>query len=186
VDLFYIFERMGRWGSTAWRPSLRPSFVPFGNHRAMALAFQLPAPIGEHKIIPTIIARHTPRSVYWTPVNGASLLALEGPGHTRQAARELLRLGAKALREAQQRFAPAMRAPKQVRLAYLKDHLRDAMQDTLKSSRSLARQLFTPAHIEGLFTDGKGHALDGFSLAGALFSLELWKQALDEASRRGG
>lgn len=181
ADLFFFFESLGRWGSTCWRPCLGPTFAPFANHRAFAATLQLPAPIGDHGILPKIIGRFAPPATYWKPINGASLLCLEGPGTLRRATRETLRIGAKLVRESRQRRHPEERGPKQIRLAYLRGSLQDAMQDTLRSVRSIARQLFTPEQLEALL-DPKIQQPNHFTIAGAVFSLELWKAALDEVS----
>jgi hypothetical protein len=134
--------------------------------------------------MPKIIARFAPPSVYWTPLNGAGLLWLEGSGTVRRASRELLRVGAKLVRETRQRWLPEERGPKQVRLAYLKGDLGEVIEDTLRSSRSIARQLFTPQQLDDLL-DGQNRHPNHFTLAGAVFSLELWKQALDGARAAG-
>lgn len=178
-DLFYIFERLGRWGGAAWRGSLGPSFVPFANHRAMAAAFELPAPIGDHQIVAHIIARFLPRSAYWMPVNGGSLLALEGGGALRRTAREALRISAKLAREARQRVLPGEKAPAKVRLDYLSKHMSELMSDTSRSSGSVARMLFTAEQIDHLLGVPGAGKPSAVTVAGALFSLELWKRALD-------
>jgi hypothetical protein len=181
ADLFFFFESMSRWASTCWRPCLCRPFMPFANGRAVAAAFQLPSPLGDHAILPRLIARYSPRSAYWTPFNGSGLLCLEGSGGLRQATRELLRVGAKVVREGRQRWLPRERGPKHARLAFLRGDLRDAIQDTLRGSDSLARRLFTPEQLEQLL-DSRGHRPDHFTLAGAVYSLELWKRALDQTS----
>jgi hypothetical protein len=181
ADLFFFFESLGRWGSTCWRPCLGPTFAPFANHRAFAAALQLPAPIGEHGILAKIIARFAPPAAYWMPINGAGLLCLEGSGTFRRATREALRISAKLVREARQRQHPEERGPKQIRLGYLRGSLQGAMQDTLRSARSIARQLFTPEQLETLLDPRIEHP-NHFTIAGAVFSLELWKAALDEVS----
>jgi asparagine synthetase B (glutamine-hydrolysing) len=180
-DLFFFFESMSRWASTCWRPCLCRPFMPFANGRAVAAAFQLPSPLGDHAILPRLIARYSPRSAYWTPFNGSGLLCLEGSGWLRQATRELLRVGAKVVRERRQSCLPRERGPKHARLGFLRGELRDAIVDTLRSTHSLARRLFTPEQLDRML-DSKGHQLSHFTLAGAVFSLELWKRTLDETS----
>lgn len=181
ADLFFFFESMGRWGSTLWRQCLGRMFMPLANHRAFAAALELPPPIGDHAILARLIARHAPRGAYWTPLNGAGLLCLEGGGPALRVTREALRIGAKLVREARQRVWPEERGPKHVRLAYLRGVSSEVIRDTLRSGRSLARQLFTPAQLEALL-DPRDTTPGHFTLAGAVFSLDLWREALDGAS----
>jgi hypothetical protein len=176
ADLFFFFESVGRWSATLFRPCLGPCFAPFVNHRAVASAFELPAPLGDHAIVAEIIARFAPRAAFWTPVNGAGLLCLEGRGPWRRTSRELLRLGVKLARTAEQRWWPAGRTPKRERLAYLRGPLREALEDGLRSSNSFTRQLFTPAQLEHLL-DPRSRDPNHFTIAGAVFSLDLWKAA---------
>lgn len=177
ADLFYIFERLGRWGSSIWRRSLSQSFAPFLNGRAMAAAFQLPSPIGSHAIVSTIIARYAPRRAFWTPVNGAELLALDGNGVLRYSARELLRGTAKVVRRSRQRLIKAERTPAQARRDYLTAALSEPINDVLRASNSIARTLFDRTQFSDLL-DSQDLTPKRKELTGALFSLELWKLAL--------
>lgn len=182
ADSFYVFERMGRWGAVSWRRALGPSFVPFANLRAIRAAFRLPAPIGDHAIIATIIRRHASARAYWTPINGAELLVLSGAGPLRYAARELSRGGAILIRKARQRLLPRERTPRQMRQAQLTEHFASPIEALLRSSGSVASELFTKSQVDAMLRSS-GRLRDD-KLLGATISLELWRKALREVVAR--
>jgi hypothetical protein len=177
LDLFYIFERMGQWGSTIWRRALGPTFMPFANHRAMSLAFQLPPPVGDHAIVASIIRRFAPPWAFWIPVNGAEFLFLQGPGQARYAARELLRGSAIVVRNARRRLFQAERTPRQSRIAHMEGALREPIVDSLRAANSVARDLFSPQRIDQLSSQ-RGGVLSELSQLGAVLSLDLWRAEL--------
>ncbi len=183
LDLFYIFERMGHWGSTIWRRALGPTFMPFANHRAMSLAFQLPSPVGDHAIVAAIIRRFAPSWAFWTPVNGADLLFLQGAGRARYAARELLRGSAIVVRNARRRLFRAERTPRQSRIAHMEGALREPIVESLSAAHSVARDLFSPERIAQLSSQRAG-VLSELSLLGAILSLDLWRSELQGMSTR--
>jgi hypothetical protein len=184
TDLFYIFERVGRWSATIWQRALGPNFMPLVNGRAMRALLELPSPVGDHAVLPHLIARHGSRRVYLAPVNGAELLYLEGPGRARHALRETLRFSARLLRKARQRFQLEERSPRQLRLSELQNTLHGFVREQLSSPRSLARALFTSAELARL-TDGR-HTPEKSVVVGALLSVELYREALEKARARVG
>jgi hypothetical protein len=117
------------------------------------------------------------------PVNGAELLFLQGPGHARYAARELLRGGAIVVRNARRRLFQAERTPRQARIAHMEGALREPIVDSLRAANSVARDLFSPERIDQLSSRRAG-VLSELSLLGALLSLDLWRAELQGMSAR--
>jgi hypothetical protein len=90
VDLFYIFERCAHWGARAFRGSWSHTINPFLVPTALRTAYRLPAPVGRTSAFHAIAIRRYFPEAYWVPINGGSLLALEGPGKMRYATRQTL------------------------------------------------------------------------------------------------
>jgi hypothetical protein len=79
LDLFYVFERYGRWGSMVPRFSWEPRrFSPFNSTALLKLGFELPPPIADDlRLQKTIIRRYLP-AAYYLPINGSALLPFLG------------------------------------------------------------------------------------------------------------
>lgn len=90
VDLFYIFERCAHWGARAFRGSWSHTINPFLVPSALRTAYRLPAPVGRTSAFHAIAIRRYFPEAYWVPINGGSVLALEGPGRLRYATRQSL------------------------------------------------------------------------------------------------
>lgn len=149
----------------------------------MRALFQLPSPVGDYAVLATAIRKYSPPSVYWTPVNGAELLALEGPGALRYVSRELLRGGAKVTRQLRQRHLPRERSLNQVRSQLFGRELYAFLHDTLCGSRTLARELLGPLQLEQRLARQRG-AFDQMGVLGMLLSLELWYEQIQAVARQ--
>lgn len=185
TDLFYLVERFGRWASWPWRQALGPTLVPFANTRAILAAYQLPAPIGDHALIARVIARYAPSWLYWLPINGVELLALEGPGVARYLAREGLRGTGKVvrrLRERLRRQTQTERTPQQASAAYFANQGFDLMRDLLLSPDSLARDIVSGHELEQRIATHRRNMGDLPTL-GALMTLEVWRRSLRELKK---
>src|SRR5690606_16329024 len=89
ADLFYLFERYCRWGSPGLRQAMGATVVgPFNNSRAIQMAFELPAPIGDVAIIAQVVKKLGSNRLLWWPVNGREFLWLQGGGWMRYVLRE--------------------------------------------------------------------------------------------------
>jgi hypothetical protein len=185
ADLFYLVERLGRWGSWSWRRSLGPAFVPFASSHATIEAFRLPSPIGDHALLARVIAKHAPRWLYWLPINGSGLLALEGPGLGRYLGREALRGGGKVLRRVAE-AAPRRRTsaapsatPEHAAAKYFSGPGFELLRESLLARGSVSSELFTRQQLEQqLARHQKGNA--EMPVLGLLLSLELWRNSLRE------
>src|SRR5690606_25598541 len=81
LDLFYLYERYALWGAFGERNSWGRRWTPFNNTKAIGLAFHLHAPIGVNCTIhELLVRRHLPIAAFLTPINGADMLLLSGPG----------------------------------------------------------------------------------------------------------
>lgn len=187
ADLFYLIERFSRWGSWPWRRSLGPTLVPFANTRAILAAFQLPAPIGDHALIARVVERYAPSWLFWVPINGAELLALEGPGAARYLAREGLRGGGKVLRRLREglrhRSAQGEQTPQIASAAYFAAEGFELMRSLLLAPDSLARDLLTPRELERRIAAHR-QSLAELPMLSMLMTLEVWRRSLREIQAR--
>lgn len=182
ADLFYLIERFGRWGSWPWRRALGPTLVPFANTRAIVAAFQLPAPIGDHALIARVIERYGPAWLYWLPINGAELLALEGPGMARYLAREGVRGGRKLWRRLRERLlhrriAEREKTPELASAAYFANQGFELMQGLLLAPDSVARALLSARELERRIASHR-QSMGELPMLSPLMTLEVWRRSL--------
>lgn len=187
TDLFYLIERFSRWASFPWRCALGPTLVPFANTRAILAAFQLPAPLGDHALIARAIERHAPSWLYWTPINGFELLALEGPGAARYLAREGLRGGGKILRRLTERrlrlhAARLDKTPQLAAAAYFAQRGFDFMHGLLLAPDSVARDVLSTPELERRIASHR-RSMGELPILGALMTVEVWRRQLREVKR---
>ena len=77
LDMFYLYERSARWSHAAALPHLERHCAPFESSALAAMAYRLPAPIGQHcRLQETIIRRWLTRA-YWWRINDDRILPLE-------------------------------------------------------------------------------------------------------------
>jgi hypothetical protein len=80
LDLFYIYERYGRWGALVPRSTWEPRrFSPFCSPTLLCAGFRLPRPIASGlKLHKTLIKDAMPLAYYFLPVNETDFIPLEG------------------------------------------------------------------------------------------------------------
>jgi hypothetical protein len=158
--------------------------VPFANTRAILAAFQLPSPIGDHALIARVVKRYAPSWLYWLPINGAELLALEGPGAARYVAREGLRGGGKVLRRLRERVLRSRssekeKTPQLASASYFAHQGFEFMQSLLLAPDSLARDLLSTPELERRMAAHR-QSMAELPTLGALMTLEVWRRSLRE------
>ena len=77
LDMFYLFERSARWSPAASLPQLERQCAPFESSALAALAYRLPAPIGQHCRLQEEIIRRWLTRAYWWRINDDRILPLE-------------------------------------------------------------------------------------------------------------
>jgi hypothetical protein len=174
LDLFYLFERYGRWGA---RPACFPwntAWTPFESIPAIRAALKLPAPIGDqctaHALL---IRRHLPARAYWTPINGGQLVTLQGPGRLRHWLRQGLNAGGLLLQKLQQSGQRASLTPDDQRARFLAEELSPVVRSLLQDQGSLSLDLFGAAGVERLLQEHRAQR-NQLPLIGILLTAEQW------------
>jgi hypothetical protein len=186
VDLFYVFERFGRWGSFSARATWWAQyFTPFGSTTLIKLGVQLPPPLGFGARLHRAVIRRFLPSCYYTPlVNGAWCVPLLGhPLLASKFGDTVNRLGAiktragRALGGSDQGQAGDQDSwsAKQMGTA-----IRPAAQSLLSSGRSIAPQVFKSKDIEEMLT-GLGSSDLYLTAIATLLTMERWREQVERA-----
>ncbi len=173
VDLFYIFERCAHWGARAFRGSWAHTINPFLVPNALRMAYRLPPPVGRTSAFHAIAIRRYFPEAYWVPINGGSLLALEGPGKLRYATRQSL-VGFGYLKERlRRRFDRAAQTADHRSADVFADELYDTIRAQLTAEGSIVESVFSKSGVASVLQEHrtrKNHlALLGYWVTQALF-----------------
>ena len=145
LDLLYLYERYGQWGSASERTTWGRRWSPYEAKPGILMGFALPYPIGTRcAIIPRAVRRYLPARAYWTAVNGTGLLALEGDGRLRFLVRQILKVQSK-LTQKMTRRRGRLSTAQGARSEWL---VSDYTRGLLTQNGSLAFDLFGPAGVE--------------------------------------
>lgn len=185
-DLFYTFERYGRWASFSARATWWSQYnAPFGSPTLIKLGFQLPAPLGYgFKLHRSIIRRYLP-GAYFTPlINGRKFLPILADNRTadrydqawkrfnalKGAAQKVAGLSARA-----QKGSLDSWSARQMAFA-----VRSIARRVLLSGGSIASQLVKPENLERMLADlgSNEHSLTAIS---TFLTMERWKSRMDRA-----
>ena len=150
LDLFYLYDRYALWGAASERGTWSQRFTPYEAKGAIALAYQLPPPVGSRcTVMPRAIRRFLPARAYFAPVNGTSLLALEGPGRLRTVLRQALSAQGKLVAELERKFK-GRETHQDVRSRWI---VNEYSRELLSSPQSLANDLFGAAGVERMISE---------------------------------
>jgi hypothetical protein len=181
VDLLYLFERYGRWGSAPAALPWQRSWTPFESIAAIREAFRLPSPVGKRCTLhAALVRRFLPARAYWTPINGGQLLALDGDGRARYALRQALNASSVALQRVSRRLRKGARRGDDMKTEFLTGPLRDSCRDLLLENDSISQVLFGPSGVHQLFD--AAHR-EGLGVVGVLLTAEMWRHLAQELSR---
>jgi hypothetical protein len=174
LDLFYLFERYGRWGA---RPACFPwnnAWTPFESSAAIREALKLPAPVGNHCTAHgLLIRRHLPARAYWTPINAGQLVPLQGPGQLRQLLRQGLNVRGLLQQKLERKLQGSSVTPDDVRARFLAEELSPVVRSLLQDQGSLSLDLFGAAGVEQLLAQ-HGAQRNQLPLIGILLTAEQW------------
>lgn len=174
LDLFYLFERYGRWGA---RPACYPwnaAWTPFESISAIREALKLPAPVGNHCTAHALlIRRHLPARAYWTPINGGQLVPLQGPGMLRHLLRQGLNVRGLLQQKLQRKWQRSSVTPDDVRARCLAEELSPVVRSLLQDQGSLSLDLFGAAGVERLLAEHTAQR-NQLAVIGILLTAEQW------------
>lgn len=186
LDLFYTYERIGRWGAMAARFTWRPLwFDPYASPKLFQLAFELPPPIFNDLVLhKTIIRRFLP-GAYWLPVNKYEFLPLMG----RSAAKTLLAkriqlLGRKYWR-LRNFFVPQKYAEshEQARSRSFAKLLNGSLSDLLLEENGIGKRILEQDGLQSIIHDHLFGKRNNLQVIGFLVTLEIYRQLLAEAKK---
>lgn len=185
VDLLYLFERYGRWGSMNSRMPWSTTWTPFESTVAIRAAYRLPPPIGKisglHSLL---IKRHLPRSAFLTPINGGQFLFLEGPGKVRYALRQTLNVRAFVANKLQRRLNRSARTKDDQIAGFIASDLQDQVRALLCDTGSVCRELLGTDGVEKVLSVHSQNRSE-LQLLGFLMGIEQWHRLALEVTTRG-
>jgi hypothetical protein len=187
LDLFFLYERFGKWALGARLPVEERRYFPYECAALLRRAFRLTAPIFYHcPFHELILHRHLPKA-YWWPLNQRRILPLELqpcvdrlPPH-RRAMWVLI----KRLRPllAARYAAPPVKGLENLQMDLFGDMLRHGARDLLTQADGFGAQLFGPANLDRLIDAYMSGDYTYPDPLGALLTLEEWRLQVTAASR---
>ena len=160
LDVFYLYERYGVWGSMRMRmPWTRWHWSPFDSPTLIQLAFRLPPPIAKYCTIhQTLIQRYLPRG-YRMRVMGQRLL-------------RSLHSGQPGTNTCDQVHSEAFAGP-----------LSSIVRDLLLCEGSFGSEMFGRRNLGVLLDQHISGARDHLETIGSLLTMERWRTMIREAGR---
>jgi hypothetical protein len=185
VDLFYLFERCAHWGARAFRGTWSHTINPFLVPSALRTAYRLPPPVGRTSAFHAIAIRRYFPEAYWVPINGGSLLALEGPGKVRYATRQSL-VGFGYLKERLRRRFDRSALTTDHRLAdVFADELYDAIHARLSVEGSIVESVFSKSGVAAVLQEHRARK-NRLALLGYWVTQALFQELLQQVRPRNG
>lgn len=150
LDLLYLFERCAHWGAhvqrATWNKARNPLLLP----SVVRELYRLPPPLGHHVgIHRALIERYFPES-RWVPINGATWVALEGPGAWRANARFLMSNARKRGDKLRQRYLGQQRPKAQTQADHFALTLEPVLRDLFTAPGSVVAQLLGPSAADNV------------------------------------
>jgi hypothetical protein len=184
LDLFYTYERIGRWGAMAARFTWRPLwFDPFASPKLFQMAFKLPPLILNDLLLhKTIIRRFLP-GAYWVPVNKYEFLPLTG----RSAAKTLVTKGIKSIGPKYLRLRDLLvtqeyaESHEQARARCFAKLLKDSLSDLLLADDGIGKRIFEQNGLQSIIQDHVLGKRNNLQVIGSLVTLETHRHLLTEA-----
>jgi hypothetical protein len=188
LDLFYLYERFGRWGALDARGRWFQRYIsPFGNPALVKLAFKLPPPIGNSYLLhKTIIARFLPELYYW-PINNKDLLTFLGPSivktsgkficnGTNYVYRKILKTPFYIGKDRKNYLSQD-----NIRSDYFSDVLGSNLYDIFLKNDSFSNNLFGKFHTERMINAHISRTSNYMQLIGSLITMEQWSDLVHQA-----
>jgi len=189
IDLFYIFERFGRWGSFSARATWWAQYcTPFGSPVLIKMGFQLPPPLGfGAKMQRAAIRRYLPGCYYTPLVNGSWFVPLmRSPRLASKYGEAVQRLNS-LTSTAGRRSGISGHGQKgddqdKWSARQMASAIRPAANELLLSGESIAPQLFDTATLEKMLTS-LGSSDKHLASVSTLLTMERWREQVSKAWR---
>ena len=189
LDMFYLYERMGVWGSSTARQTWKdPRWSPFMSPQMIRMAFRMPAPIARFATIHSeSLRRFVPRA-YWIRINDTELLPLENWAPISpvlkafdKTARQNLARGRRFLN----RFRSQQKTKDMDQLAAdtVSGLLMRTISDVLLSDKSFALEIFGQSGMERLLGEQKQQQKDHTEVLGLLVAMERWRGMIQNVTQ---
>ncbi len=188
VDIFYLFERVGRWGSFSARATWWAQyFTPFCSPTLIKLAVQLAPPLGyAARFHRRVIRQYLPGGYYNSLVNGSWFLPLFGYprvaskiGETAVALRSMKSAATRALGISRKRELGEQDLWSAQQMG---STIRSTARTLLLSSESISSRLFKAEDIEMMLSTLESS--DKFlAQVGTLLTIERWRDQMERAWR---
>lgn len=185
LDLFYVFERYGRWGSLVARSTWQPQrFSPFNSPVLLRLGFKLPAPIGYDLALHKRIIRKLLPGAYYLPINRKTFLPLMGSSIPKQFLAKWIGRTVyygHRLRETLT-HTKSVSTNEQIRSVIFRSLLREGLGDLLLKEESIAMSIFKRNGVRKMIDEHIAGTRNYLQVMGHLAIIESYRHLLKEAS----
>jgi hypothetical protein len=186
LDLFYVYERLGRWASLDPRGTwFERQHSPFAIPELVVMGFKLPQPIGSGALLHRkIIERYLPGLYYW-PINGKEFLTfLDRKSNVKRCGR----LACRAVDFAIESLKARRRSPSQPKsqdencAELFAGPLQSVIRDILTVQGSFGTELFGGRNLTRILDEHREGTVNHVELLGLLVTVERWRVLVEEAS----
>jgi hypothetical protein len=186
LDLFYLFERFGRWAALDARGTwFERHYSPFAAPELVAMGFKLPAPLGNAaRLHQRIIQRHLPALYFW-PINGKEYLTLlDRKSAARRYGRYACRavdLGLQALKKWTATNG-SYKTQDQIRAEIFAGHFGEIIRDVLMVEQSFGLRVFGRQNMTKLLDEHRDGTANHLEVLGLLVTMEQWRLLVEQAN----
>ncbi|MBN2119591.1 MAG: hypothetical protein JW734_00870 [Candidatus Omnitrophica bacterium] len=182
LDLFYLYERYGRWGSMAANFTWENRFCPFDLPEVVKMGFKLPSPISNDCLLHrTIIKRYLPE-VYCWPVNKSYLLPLIGSSELKVIAQKVINrvLRFRQRKQYSSNINEDAKSHEQKRSEIFAIFLADKMKDMFLDANSISSTVFKKDILNHIICEHEKRSKNYSRLLGILATVEQFRYLVSE------
>jgi hypothetical protein len=184
LDLFYLYERYGRWGSMTARSTWDVNrYSVFTDPGIVKLAYMLGPPISNDCLLhKTIVKRFIPRA-YYRLVNRRRLLSLMGYSKPKHFAQELLRRTCGRIEQCWSLPASAeqLKTHEQIRAEIFAGPLAGTLTDMLLSTDGIATEILQKSGLQKMLEEHISGRKNHLQMLGFLVTIEQWRELVQKA-----
>jgi hypothetical protein len=185
LDLFYVYERLGRWASLDARGTwVERQHSPFAIPELVSMGIKLPRPIGSGALLHRkIIERYLPGLYYW-PINGKEFLTfLDRNSNIKRYGRYAFRgidVAIKSLRK--RRRLPEAKSQDEKCAELFAGSLHSVVRDVLTVQDGFGVELFGRRNFTRFLDEHRDGTVNHVELLGLLITAERWRALVEESS----